>query len=364
MYKIIKQLGSGAFADVYLAVYNNKQVAVKIPNDSVSKSEAISYSTREVAILENFKNSQYIINIINYKIDVDNNYIITELLGDDLYTIFRHYRKIDQKIPLPVVKKFCKEILNGLIELKKCNIFHNDLKLENILFTKPLNHIFTTKKRKYIADVFDKVSSYNNEFITYPDNYIKNHVDIYYNVMMELLLRFTHIKIVDFGGAFSKEMTFQYESEYLASRPTRYYISPERLVKAPVWLEADMWAFGCIVFELLTNDILYSPIRNNNMGINCAHIGMIIKIIGEFPQHLIKNGIKSHRYFINGIYKFKYLIGRFLSLPNYLRRYQLKKNIANKNEINDIINFLNPILEIDPIKRSIPEDIINSSWLL
>lgn len=340
--KVVKKIGNGSFADVFLAEMDNKLVALKKPNDTLSKKQAIVFANREVEMLNHFRNSEYILNLIDYKIDDNENYIITELLGDEVYSLVRHYKYNNELIPLPIVKHLCRQILHGLKELKQKDIFHNDLKLENILFTKPLNNIFKISKSKFIK----KQSSSSDK---------KTHLEKYYGVLQELLLINTKVKITDLGGSYTKQMSIDYEEEFSYSRPTRHYISPERLVNAPVWVEADMWAFGCIVYELITNDMLFNPERNNNMGINSAHIALICKFLGPFPTKLIIYGKRSSKYFINFVHKFQYLSDKkIIPLKKLLR--------VPKKNIPEIIKFLTPILQIDDKKRISPLKCLDSNF--
>lgn len=358
--KLINILGSGAFADVYLAKARGIEVAYKKPNNELSKKESIKAALREVEILKYFKKSKYILNMLDFKINDNQNYIITELLGDELYTLIKHYRKIKSIIPLTVVKRLCLQILNGLAELKQKNVFHNDLKPENILFTTPLDKIFKVKKHIFTKSVIE-----NKDIIKMPITlkfFHKIHFEKYYYVLMELSLLKISIKITDLGGSFNRKMAVEYKKDFEYSRPTRYYISPERLLKAPVWIEADMWSFGCIVFELLILDVLFTPYRNNNMGINSAHVALIYNMFGPFPSDLLSHGKRSSRYFIDDVYKFQYLIG-----INYNSNYSIKslllRNGIQKKDIADIMNFLLPIMRIDAKKRITPRECIKADWL-
>lgn len=362
------KLGSGAFADVYKTKINNKYVAVKIPNDVLSEKETMKYTNDEVEILSKFANSKYLINMIDYKITDGEKYIVLELMGDNVSTLLDHYSLMNERMPISNIKHITKQILNGLDELKKCNILHNDLKLENLLFTKPLNPIFKISKSKYKKYTTNVVYRsylallYNNPYKINVDidlNELKAHMKNNYNIIRELLINNMNVKITDFGNAYTKHLADRNHKMFIRSRPTRHYISPEILLGIPHWVETDMWAVGCMVFELLTNQLLFDPRRNNNMGINSAHLLCVIQFFGKIPNSLISAGKKSKRYFIENTHYFNYLL-----IGKYDFRSLLKSLNVPKKEISGIVEFLMPIFELDKHKRITPSQCLKSSWLL
>jgi len=351
--QIEKKIGAGCFANVFLGSNNNIPVAIKIANDDFSNENSIKYAKYEVEILKKFKQSNYIINLVDYKINQTENYIITELLGNELYTLIRHYRKNGGNIPRDVVKNIVKQILKGLIELKSKDILHNDLKVENILITKKLQPIFLNKTKTIIRSLNRVLLNISEETeqIT--------HYRKYTNVLKHLLLINVQVKIIDFGNAYTKIIAKKEYDDFSHSRPTRHYISPEILIRHNHWIESDMWSFGCIAYELLTNRVLFNPYRDNNMGINSMHLASIINVFNKpFTNSLLKNGSKSSKYFINNKHKFAYLIKK-----NSPLEYLLEFHNIPSNETNQIKQFLLPIFELDPAKRITPDNCLKSSWL-
>lgn len=350
--KIEKKIGAGSFADVFLSTYNNIPVAIKIANDKFENDISTKYAKYEIEILKKFKKSNYIINLIDFKINNDENYIITELLGDDLYTLIRHYRKNGDNIPLDIVKRILKQILRGLTELKNKNILHNDLKVENILITKNLEPVFLYKTKTIIKRINKILYESNRE----PERII--HYKKYTYVMKHILLLNIQVKIIDFGNAYTKSISKREHDTFIHSRPTRHYISPEILIQYDHWIESDMWSFGCIAYELITNRVLFNPYRDNNMGINSMHLASIINVFNkQFPEYLLDRGLKSSKYFINGIHRFNYLIKK-----NSLKCLLEFHNIPI-SEINKIEKFLFPIFQLDPSKRIKPDCCLKSAWL-
>jgi serine/threonine-protein kinase SRPK3 len=346
--KLIRKLGSGAFADVYLAQLPCGLVAVKTTKpDLVADKDLIKCTIREIEILSKFCDSKYISNIIAY--GKKTNAIVLELLGDKLSDLLEHYNKINRLIPLPIVKRFTKQILAGLIEMKAADVMHNDLKPENIMLSRRLPKMFKCSVKRMILNQLSlRPASKEDDLIA--------HLKRFNEVLKELMLVGMHVKITDFGNAYTRKHACD-DASFRYVVPTRYYISPEILIKSPYWVESDMWCFGCIVYELLSGELLFDPKRVNNMGINTAHIGLIIQMFGHFPQSMLDAGRKTNRYFVDKkLYRFDYLIKRVRPFNDMI----VDVGHENHNEIRD---FLSLIFEIDPKKRITPEMLIDHKFI-
>lgn len=350
---ILKKLGEGEYANVFLAKNVDSQlVAVKIPKNNISKKKALAWSLQEVSLLSKFTQSNYIMNLLSYELSDTKNYIMIELLGDELNTLVKHYRKYKQHLSINVVKRLLKQLLYGMNELVEHNVLHLDLKLENILFTSELSPIF----KQTTATLVNNIIKHMKRPITHID--LQNHIKKYCWVLKDIWLLQSHIKITDFGNAFSQESAIEKKDDFAHARPTRHYISPEILLRTSFWVESDMWSFGCIVYELLTNNVIFDPYRDNTMGVNSMHIACMIKIFGPFPPKMIKLGKKSKRYFTGNKHKYQFLIRKNETLEYLLNYYDVPSK-----EIPAILEFLKPIFEYDPSIRIKPAQCINSKFL-
>lgn len=144
-YTVLHKLGWGHFSTVWLVADEEKggQAALKI----VKSAEHYTAAAKdEVDILSHIAEK-----------DPENRYhccrmtdtfehkgphgkhicMVFEVLGDNLLTLIRHYDH--EGIPLDIVKKLSKEILEGLDFLhRKCGVIHTDLKPENVMLKRPL----------------------------------------------------------------------------------------------------------------------------------------------------------------------------------------------------------------------------------
>ena len=53
---------------------------------------------------------------------------------------------------------------------------------------------------------------------------------------------------------------------------TRQYRSPEVILGITYNESADIWSFACMLFELLTGDLLFEPKSGSNYGKNDDHL--------------------------------------------------------------------------------------------
>lgn len=372
-YKVIKKLGSGAFADVYMIKKDNHIYAMKKTKPSEDNNQD---SIKEVSILEKFQKSDRIINLLSYKIKDNENKLFIEYLGNELHYVVKNYKYNNENIPIKVVKRFTKQLLEGLIELEKNDVLHNDLKPENILFTKKLDKIFKTTYIKFHNKVYKKIISSQEKLKIPIRKYVRNkytqhqilnkdiseHIKKQYSILREMILLKTELKISDFGNAVSKEMLSVDSDAIYYSRATRYYRSPESLLKMPYWIKSDMWSLGCIIYELLTGDTLFDPLRDNNMSINSYHIAIMIKTFSDIPSNILDKGKKTCKYFIkdsNGdyVYRFAYLIGKKEPLLSYLN----KNGLCTKDTIV-CYRFLIKFFDYNPDQRPSPSLALTHEW--
>ena len=80
---------------------------------------------------------------------------------------------------------------------------------------------------------------------------------------------------------------------------TREYRAPEAIVGAsPYSGAADVWSAGCIVFEILTGELLFevaSPAPGEPHSKDEAHLAQISEILGALPGGLVARGRRAAR---------------------------------------------------------------------
>ncbi len=194
-YNIKKELGKGAYAKVYLIEMNNKKYALKKIFTGEMSKEDIQKCREEINIIKNL-NSQYIVKFYNSFDERDHLCIIMEYAGNsNLKTFINKYRDRNELIDEQIIKDIILQICLGLKKIHKSNVIHRDLTPDNI----------------FIDD--------NNK-----------------------------IKIGDFGV--SKKLEGE---KYANTIIGKYeYFAPELNKREKYDYRVDIYAFGCIMYELFT----------------------------------------------------------------------------------------------------------------
>jgi len=211
-YEVVSQLGAGGMGEVYLAKDSKlkRQVALKVlPADVANDRERLARFQREAEVLASLNHPH-----IAHVYGIEENALVMELIeGEDLsQRIARGPIPIDEALPI------AKQIAEALEAAHEQGIIHRDLKPANV-----------------------KVR---------PDGTVK-------------VLDFGLAKAIETGTG-SREPG---AGNTLANSPTitspamtlrgvilgtAAYMSPEQAKGKPVDRRADIWAFGCVLFEMLS----------------------------------------------------------------------------------------------------------------
>jgi hypothetical protein len=145
------------------------------------------------------------------------------------------------------------------------------------------------------------------------------------------------IKIVDLGNACWTHKHFTEDIQ------TRQYRSPEVLLGASYDTSADMWSMACIVFELLTGDLMFDPHAGKSWSREEDHLALIIELLGDFPRTLLTAGKNTSEYFTKrGELKHIHHLN-YWAIRDVLReKYKL-----DPQDADEAADFLMPILEVN-----------------
>jgi 3-phosphoinositide dependent protein kinase-1 len=229
-------IGEGSFSTVYLAkdVHTNREFAIKVlEKRHIIREKKTEYVTREKKILLTLGSScKYFVHLYFTFQDTDRLYFVLTYAknGELLQQINK-----DTCFSVECTKYYSAELVLALEYLNAKGIVHRDLKPENVLFD---------------------------------ENW--------------------HILITDFGSA--KMLGEDKSSDEENQRRRKYsfvgtaqYVSPEILNDAESTCASDLWALGCIIYQMLTGQM---PFRGAS---EYLIFQKILKLDYEFPQSFDKN---------------------------------------------------------------------------
>ena len=364
-YTIEKKLGWGEYSTVWMAsdkeVSDNhpfKLVALKIIKSSL---ECTNVALDEIKLLRHIKEKEQETNRFKSIVQLLDNFmfvgpngkhicLIFELMDSNLLSLIKRYQF--KGISLKLCKQIINDILIGLDFLhEKCEIIHTDIKPDNLVITlDKKNHIrkkspedtnIRTKKKVKIMSSSIPVSENQPDTI----DKIKNDHHMEQNIIC---------KIADLGNAC---WTYKHYTENVSAR---IYRSPEVIVGLPYSTPIDIWSLACVVFELVTGDLLFDIEEDNNSyQSDQAHIALMIELLGDMPKQFTSEGKYSEHIFNQkGELKTTHNLNHMSMKEVLKQKYKLLSE-----EAYPLADFLNSMLEIDPSKRIKAKDALNHPWL-
>ncbi|GJU33957.1 mitogen-activated protein kinase kinase kinase 17-like protein [Tanacetum coccineum] len=257
------------------------------PSIMAVKSAEVSVSAaiqKEKEVMDNICGSAYVIKCFGEEITLENNQMVYNLLfefasGGTLADVIEmsHGKGLFEVD----VKRYARSILKGLRHVHKRGYVHCDLKPENILI------------------VPNKIS----------DSFIAKVGDL------GLAKRVKQIKKKDPG-------------RYWRGNPL--YFSPEAVISGVQKPPADIWAFGCIVFEMLTGKKLWLAYKDLGKNEVLRRVGYENEIESVISSSSVSNEGKS---FLKGCLSKK--VVRRLSADKLLNHPFLKR-FVDDDDINEV----------------------------
>jgi eukaryotic-like serine/threonine-protein kinase len=229
-YQIIRKLGEGGMGAVYLALHNvlEKQVALKVLHGEFArKPELVERFMQEAKAASRIRHEN-VIDISDFGATPDGLvFFAMELLhGHDLHEELMRAKLSGQLLPWSRTKRIFLQICSALSAAHARGIVHRDLKPENVFLV---------------------------EFLGDPD----------------------FVKLLDFGIAKLTDVAGNEEGARKLTKTgmlfgTPEYMSPEQARGDQVDHRVDIYAMGCILFQLVSNRVPFEA--ENFMGILSQHL--------------------------------------------------------------------------------------------
>ena len=305
-YIIKSRLGIGSYGTVYKVckkntnkIYVIKQVLLL----GLGEKEIMEYKS-EAKLLSSIK-SNYVVKYFDSFIDNHNLNILMEYCdGGDLYQYLEKNKKKKIKLKEKIIWQIFIQMIIGLNSIHKKKILHRDIKSQNIFLTKNLD-----------------------------------------------------IKIGDLGVS-KKLIQTNFAKTFIG---TPYYLSPEICMEKPYNDKSDIWAIGCILYELCTFNY---PFNAKSQG------ALLLKILNNEPEKIDNNYYSKDlqnmiNLLLNKNYELRPSCADILKMKIILdkaKKYNLINDIMNECDSNNINNnLLNKKISFKGNKKenNIPEKQIN-----
>ncbi len=234
-----------------------------------------------------------------------------------------------------------------LAELKHVNIIsyiNSYFELDNAYLVTELwgptlkNKIYTLEKVKLIIKQISSGLQYLHKKYIHRDLKTSN-----------ILVRNNHIKIIDFGKCVEIG-----RDDYKCETPISYR-APELILESSNYgPEIDIWSFGCIIYELIKNEILFYLDVNEKDDLILTKISALCGKPSPPETPTL--------YHLKG-WDTKY--SNIRSYTNLLKKHlmQLLKNI-NQPKLEILVDLISQTLILEPTKRITATDILKHEFLI
>ena len=215
---------------------------------------------------------------------------------------------------------------------------------------------------KYRKNIFIKNKLLENINSNNTNN-IKARIDIYKKINKEFIISNSlvnsdiKIKIAEFKHYI--KLNKKKRDIFLTTKQRYHYLSPEVIFGLNYNESIDIWALGCLIFELATGDSLFKVKRDNNFSQNENYILKFIEILGNIPKKIIMQ-MKNPKIYIDLYEKInKSKNKQKTNIKNIL----IEKYNFNEQEAQGLYDFLSLIFNYFPDERPSAKELLSHPWL-
>eukprot|EP01006_Ploeotia_vitrea_P053331 TRINITY_DN67775_c3_g1_i1.p1 TRINITY_DN67775_c3_g1~~TRINITY_DN67775_c3_g1_i1.p1 ORF type:complete len:440 (-),score=27.05 TRINITY_DN67775_c3_g1_i1:126-1445(-) len=220
-FDLMHTLGYGSYSKVMLAqhISTGTRYAIKVVSKAhMIQEKKVHYVMNERDILKSLNHPNIVRLISTFQTPEDLFFVLEYCEGGEL---LKHIAKVGGFI-VETTRKMAAEVVNGLGHLRENNIIHRDLKPENILLDK-FDHL-------KLVDFGTAIKSTEEP-----------------GPLQEAPLTPDPSEEQDFSQSFSNS---DHSKSFCG---TAQYASPELLTNCTTTYSSDLWALGCIVYQMLTS---------------------------------------------------------------------------------------------------------------
>ncbi|CAF0808193.1 unnamed protein product [Adineta steineri] len=242
-FKFIKEIGSGSYSTVFLAIESgtNRELAIKaVSKELVTRTKKISQVFREKDILALLTDCSYAVKLYCTFQDERTLYFgLTYCPNGDLLQYITDAGHLEEE----VVRFYAAEIIEALEQLHNRHIVHRDLKPENILLTDDMHIQLTDFGSGVIMDNNDSPPQSNGT------------------------------KNVD-----EEKKPIKRTNSFVG---TAQFVAPEILKRGAIHAGSDLWSLGCIIYQMTTGKHLFRGYHEYDIYNAVARVSY--KLPDDFP---------------------------------------------------------------------------------
>uniref|UniRef100_A0A8C6U5V1 Protein kinase domain-containing protein n=1 Tax=Neogobius melanostomus TaxID=47308 RepID=A0A8C6U5V1_9GOBI len=187
------------------------------------------------------------------------------------------------------------------------------------------------------------------------------------NIMMtDHIQQPLHVKLIDFGIACPVG-----EAEHGTLVQTLNYRAPEVQVGGAITEAIDIWSVGCIAAQMFLGTHLFATTNQYDL------MRHVVRIVGQPPKHVLDSGKHTRNFFrrpkgtSQWIYRSRLIQRPFpLTIASLDDIYENDpfngKKMTSPAENQDrrlFVDLLKHMLDLDPVSRYTPEDILNHPFI-
>ncbi|KAF5568046.1 CMGC SRPK kinase [Fusarium phyllophilum] len=399
-YRIIRKLGWGQFSTVWLAVdmQMNRYVSLKITLATQKNDKGKEVSLYRSHIQDE---SPYLV-VLHETIKItgpngEHDGLVFETMGPNLTTLLkiRSEFQIGEPWERRFTTSFAKDALRDTIQalhfLHEHGVIHGDLHPGNILTCVEQLKLTpeTEMNLKQSESDAQPLKRKDGKKDLWAPSYLlePRPLNDYFSYGLHPL-----VKLSDLGGAFTEEKPIM-GAEAITPVALR---APETILNEHLGKGIDIWAFGCLVFEMITGRPLFVAIQSlegedYDETSNDEHLIQLWEVIGPLPKPLLENWRRADQYFDTSGNRLEVkpqeddyvsgdedmesgdgtdeesdgpplaYLGHFLSLEDQFMAE--KPGDIDEVEAKEILDLLRSIFQYDPAHRPSTSDLINHPWL-